>query len=120
MTALVSPAELGRQLGYSLEQLAATTPDATARTRSLELACDAAATAIAHDLGWSGCDDPAPDAVLRSVALSVAVDVFKQADATFGIIGQSETGAVRIARDLMARYAVQLHPYRTESAWGIA
>lgn len=72
---------------------------------------------------WLGKSQPfASDAVpamIQEVALSLSIDVWKQPDATFGIMGLSETGPVRVARDLVMRYDASLIPYY-EAAWGIA
>lgn len=73
---------------------------------------------------WCGNQLPFPDpvpATIRRVALSLAVDVWKQPDATFGIAGMGETGPVRIARDLVARYDSLLIPYYDpDYGWGVA
>jgi len=60
-------------------------------------------------------------ATIKRVALSLAVDLWKQPDATFGIMGMGETGTVRVARDLVARYDSLLIPYYDrENGWGVA
>lgn len=64
--------------------------------------------------------DPVPSGLSR-VALSLAVDLWKQPDATFGIMGMGETGPVRVARDLVARYDSLLIPYYDPlNGWGVA
>ena len=80
----------------------------------------AASDAIDDWCGRTTPLDPVP-AMITEVALSLAVDIWKQPDATFGIMGLSETGPVRVARDLVARYDSLLIPfYEPATAWGIA
>jgi len=50
----------------------------------------------------------------------LAVDLWKQPDATFAVLGLNETGAVRVPRDLVARYLPSLVPYMAPAGWGIA
>lgn len=61
--------------------------------------------------------DPVPPGVAE-IALSWAVDLWKQPDAGFGIVGMAETGPVRIPRAIYARFVEQAAPYTV--AWGIA
>jgi hypothetical protein len=72
---------------------------------------------------WCGLTEsitPTP-AGLAIVAKSLAVDFYKQPDATFGVIGAGETGMVRIARDLLNRYDSLLIPfYDPVNGWGVA
>ena len=105
----VKPDELAKQLAYR------DTTDAR-----LTIACEAATEAIDD---WVGNEtqfaDP-PPATIRSVALSLAVDIWKQPDATFGILGMGETGPVRVARDLVMRYDASLIPfYNATYGWGV-
>lgn len=84
--------------------------------------CCQSATDLIND--WCGkttdFSDPVPATISR-VALSLAVDLWKQPDATFGIAGIGETGPVRIARDLVARYDSLLIPYYDSvNGWGVA
>lgn len=84
--------------------------------------CCQSATDLIND--WCGkttdFSDPVPATISR-VALSLAVDLWKQPDATFGIAGMGETGPVRIARDLVARYDSLLIPYYDSvNGWGVA
>lgn len=106
----VSESELANQLG---KPGLATDPRLTAMCRS--------ATDLIND--WIGVPadlDPVP-ATINLVALSLAVDLWKQPDATFGIVGMGETGAVRIARDLLNRYDSLLIPYYDSlNGWGVA
>lgn len=86
----------------------------------LQQVCDAATEQINFWIGATAELAPVP-ATLSEVALSLAVDIWKQPDATFGIMGLSETGPVRVARDLVARYDSLLIPfYQAETAWGVA
>jgi len=106
----VQPDELAKQLGKP-----------TLVDPNLDICCQSA-TDLIDD--WCGrtenLAEPIPATISR-VALSLAVDLWKQPDATFGIAGMGETGPVRIARDLVARYESLLIPYYQESAgWGIA
>ena len=107
----VDPTELANQLGRARD----------ADNPRLIRVGQAASDAIDD---WCGRSTPFPDpapAMIAEVALSLAVDVWKQPDATFGIMGLSETGPVRVARDLVARYDSLLIPfYEPETAWGIA
>lgn len=107
----VTPDELATQLGR---------PRDAANPR-MQLTCDAASFAIDD---WVGRTEPFPEPVppmIQSVALSLAVDIWKQPDATFGIMGMGETGPVRVARDLVMRYDASLIPfYDTLNGWGVA
>lgn len=86
----------------------------------LTTVCQAATDAI-ND--WCGIETeltPVPP-MIESVALSLAIDLWKQPDATFGIMGLGETGPVRTARDLLARYDAQLIAYYDPlNGWGLA
>lgn len=83
-----------------------------------------AASLLVND--WCGYDketpawpDPVPGTIAE-VTLSLAVDLWKQPDATFGMLGSAETGMVRVARDLQNRYDSLLIPYYNGSqAWGV-
>ena len=106
----VQPTELAKQLGKP------SLVDA-----NLDICCQSA-TDLIND--WIGREtdfvEPIPATISR-VALSLAVDLWKQPDATFGIVGMGETGPVRIARDLVQRYDSLLIPYyESFSGWGIA
>lgn len=83
--------------------------------------CCQSATDLIND--WIGVDaelTPVPTTVAL-VALSLSVDLWKQADATFGVLGMGETGPVRIARDLLNRYDSLLIPYYdATNGWGVA
>ena len=107
----VQPVDLLKQLGKP--QLPADDPKT--------VACCVAAEDLIND--WIGVDaslDPVP-ATVGLVALSLAVDLWKQPDATFGIIGSNEYGAVRVARDLLNRYDSLLIPYYDSlNGWGVA
>jgi hypothetical protein len=110
LAAYITPDELAKQLAYR---------DMT--NPRLQRVCDAATEAIN---AWIGRTENVPDPVpptITEVALSLAVDVWKQPDATFGILGMSETGPVRVARDLVMRYDASLIPfYDSVNGWGIA
>lgn len=105
----VQPTELAKQLGK---------PNLV--DTMLDVCCQSA-TELIDD--WCGIEvelTPVPATISR-VALSLAVDLWKQPDATFGIAGIGETGPVRIARDLVARYDSLLIPfYDTANGWGVA
>ena len=82
--------------------------------------CQASTDAINGWIGRVDEFDPVP-ALIAEVALSLAVDLWKQPDATFGIMGLSETGPVRVARDLVMRYDASLIPfYDSVNGWGVA
>lgn len=82
--------------------------------------CESAEDLINDWIGVPFSLDPVPSTV-RMVALSLAVDLWKQADATFGVLGIGETGPVRIARDLLNRYDSLLIPYYDRAnGWGVA
>lgn len=82
--------------------------------------CQAATDAINDWIGRDTDFDPVP-ANIELVALSLAVDLWKQPDATFGIMGMGETGPIRVARDLVNRYDATLIPYYDPiKGWGIA
>jgi len=95
----VQPTELAKQLGKP-----------TLVDPNLDTCCQSATDLINDWVGATVDFDPVPATISR-VALSLAVDLWKQPDATFGIAGMGETGAVRIARDLVARYDSLLIPY---------
>lgn len=105
----VDPTSLAKQLAYR-----------DVSDVRLQRVCDAAAQAIDD---WIGADvplNPVPP-MIAEVALSLAVDLWKQPDATFGIMGLSETGPVRVARDLVMRYDASLIAfYDPLNGWGIA
>lgn len=82
--------------------------------------CDSAEHLINDWIGVPASLDPVPPTI-NVVALSLAVDLWKQADATFGVLGMGETGPVRIARDLLNRYDSLLIPfYDATNGWGVA
>lgn len=111
MAAYIAPDELAKQLAYR---------DLT--NPRLQRVCDAATEAINAWIGRATNDDmdPVPPTIAE-VALSLAVDIWKQPDATFGILGMSETGPVRVARDLVMRYDASLIPfYDSVNGWGMA
>lgn len=107
----VTPDELATQLGR---------PRDSANPR-MQIVCDAASAAIDN---WVGRDTPWGDPVppmIHEVALSLSVDIWKQPDATFGIMGMGETGPVRVARDLVMRYDASLIQfYDALNGWGVA
>lgn len=109
----VTPIEVAKQIGKPA--LGADPVDA-----KLQSCCDAAEFLINDWIGASVSIEPTP-APINVVALSLAIDLWKQADATFGIIGTGETGTVRIARDLLNRYDSLLIPfYDPLNGWGVA
>lgn len=106
--AYVLAADLAKQLGKP-----------NLNDNRLQICCDSAEELINDWIGAPASLDPVPPTI-SLVALSLSVDLWKQPDATFGIIGIGETGPVRIARDLVNRYDSLLIPfYVAESAWGI-
>jgi hypothetical protein len=87
-------------------------------TDALQRALDAAADEIDQ---WLDRDDPLPDpapAGVVSANLTMAVDVWKSADAAFGVIGSDVTGAVRVSSNSVARHQGLLMPWKQK--WGIA
>jgi hypothetical protein len=111
--AYVTPAELAKQIGKP--QLGADPIDP-----KVQGCCDSAEFLINDWLGLTTSIDPTP-ATINLIAVSLAVDLWKQADATFGVIGAGETGMVRIARDLLNRYDSLLIPfYDPLNGWGVA
>lgn len=106
----MTPVELAAQLGLR---------DAT--SPRLARVCTAVSDQIDSTCGRvDRFVDPAPAAIVE-VALGLGVDTWKQPDATFAVLGLNETGAVRVPRDLVARYLEQLVPYFDPvNAWGIA
>jgi hypothetical protein len=98
--AYVSADELAKQISYR---------DLT--NPRLQSVCEAASAALDDWCGKTApFGDPAP-AMIHEIALSLAVDIWKQPDATFGIMGLGESGPVRVARDLVMRYDALLVPY---------
>ena len=113
MATYTTPAAVAKQLG---KPALATDPI----DEKLTQVCASAEWLINDWIGVSASIDPVPETV-SLVALSLAVDLWKQADATFGIIGAGETGPVRIARDLVNRYDSLLIPYYDKAnGWGVA
>ena len=112
MPTYVSETTLAKQIGK---------PNLTAATEpKLTMCCQAAEDYINDWCGLIASLDPVPAGV-SLVALSLAVDLWKQPDATFGVIGNGETGMVRIARDLLNRYDSLLIPYYDSvNGWGVA
>jgi len=111
VTLYVEPEELRKQLKLR----------DTSDPRLLRV-CQAVTDAIDWFTGRSGVNgslhlDPVPDGVAE-VALSWAVDAWKQPDASFGIVGMAETGPVRIPRQVYVRFIEQLAPYTL--AYGVA
>ena len=107
--AYVTPEQLAKQLAFR---------DVT--DPRLATTCQAATDAINDWIGVESDLTPVP-ATIELVALSLAVDLWKQPDATFGIMGMSETGPVRVARDLVMRYDASLIPYYSPTnGWGVA
>lgn len=111
----VTPEELAKQIGRERE--AQTNP-------RFQRVCNRATFAINDRLGRKADFEPVPDSI-ADIALSLAVDIWKQPDATFGIMGLSETGPVRTARDLVARYEAELvaffdDPAEEACGWGVA
>lgn len=107
--AYTTPEQLARQIGK---------PQST--DARLQTCVDSATDLINDWCGVADDFDPIP-ATVSLVALSLAVDLWKQPDATFGIVGAGENGVVRIARDLVNRYDSLLIPYYDKSnGWGVA
>jgi len=104
-----TPAILASQIGYR-----------DPGNPRLQQVCDAATEAINDWVGLETDLSPVP-ATVAEVALSLSIDIWKQPDATFGIMGLSETGPVRVARDLVARYdSLLIAYYQVETGWGVA
>lgn len=111
--AYVTPLEVATQIGKP--RLAEEPIDP-----KLQGVCDSAEFLINDWLGKTESFDPVPPTI-NIVAVSLAVDLYKQADATFGLIGAGETGMVRVARDLLNRYDSLLIPfYDPTNGWGVA
>lgn len=107
MADYVTPAELATALGKR---------DST--DPRLARVCAAASDAIDIELGRT-TRFTAPPPIVAESALSLAVDVWKQPDATFGVLGLNETGPVRVGRDLVARYLPVLIGYHEPAGWGV-
>lgn len=110
----VQPPQLAKQLGK---------PNMV--DPELDKCCQAATDQIDR---WCGrianFPNPIP-ATIQRVALSLAVDNWKQPDATFGIVGNGETGIFHQPRELVARYDAELIPYYEpvstgHGGWGTA
>jgi len=109
----VTPIEVAKQIGKPALANDPIDP-------KLQGVCDSAEFLINDWIGVSASLDPVPPTI-NIVAVSLAVDLYKQADATFGVIGSGETGMVRIARDLLNRYDSLLIPfYDPLNGWGVA
>lgn len=106
----VTPEQLAKQIGRERDT----------NNPRFQQVCDRATFAIDNWCGRSVPLDPVP-ATLADIALSLSVDIWKQPDATFGIMGMGETGPVRTARDLVARYEAELIAfYEPATGWGVA
>ena len=112
----VTPDQVAKQIGRERD---------VANLR-MQQVCDRASFAIDDRCGRTV---PFPEPIhptIADIALSLAVDIWKQPDATFGIMGMGETGPVRTARDLVARYEPELIPFfnseddLSHSGWGVA
>ena len=111
--AYCTPIEVAKQLGKPA--LANDPVDS-----KLQNACDAAEYQINRYCGLSTSLDPVPPTI-NMVAISAAVDLYKLADATFGVIGAGETGMVTVPRDFMNRYdAMLIGYYDPVNGWGVA
>jgi hypothetical protein len=114
MSTYVTPIEVAKQIGKPT--LATSDPI----DPKLLMVCDSAEFLINDWIGVTDSLAPVPSTI-NVVAVSLAVDLYKQADATFGVIGAGETGMVRIARDLLNRYDSLLIPfYDPTNGWGVA
>lgn len=110
----VTPKQLADQIGKP--NLATTDPP----DQRLIDCCESATSLIDDWCGRTMQFQPVPGTIKR-VALSLAIDLWKQPDATFGIMGMGETGPVRVARDLCMRYDSLLIPYYDGiNGWGVA
>jgi hypothetical protein len=88
-----------------------------ANEASLQACLDAAATEI--DAAMDRVDDLDPDdALANRVNVLRGVEWFKGQDAAFGVIGMSETGALRAPTDGFARHYVTLLPNKQK--FGVA
>lgn len=111
--AYVTPIEVAKQIGKPTLANDPVDP-------KIQMVCDSAEELINDWIGVSESLIPVP-ATINLVAVSLAVDLYKQPDATFGVIGSGETGMVRIARDLLNRYDSLLIPYYDSlNGWGVA
>ena len=110
MSTYITPDEVAKQIGKP----------ALATDPRMIRSCDAAEFLINDWIGVTASIDPVPPTI-AIVALSLSVDLWKQPDATFGILGAGESGPVRIARDLVNRYDSLLIPfYDSLNGWGVA
>ena len=89
---------------------------------ALDECCQKATDQIDRWCGWVIEENFTPlPATISRVALSLAVDCWKQPDATFGVMGLGETGTINQPRDLVARYEAELIPYYSPTnGWGVA
>lgn len=110
----VTPDQLANQIGRGKDK----------DNPRFQQVCDRATFAINDWCGRKTDFNPVPNSI-ADIALSLAVDMWKQPDATFGIMGMGETGPVRTARDLLARYEAELIAFYTHadevgSGFGVA
>lgn len=61
--------------------------------------------------------DPAPAGVVEANTL-IAVDLWKAADAAFGVLGFDQIGTVQVSPGTTARVETLLVPYKIQ--WGVA
>src|SRR5215831_19857080 len=79
-------------------------------TPALQACIDAAAVEIDHHIDVSA-DSPAvdpADPLAGQVNLARAVEWWKAADATFGVVGFTDTGALQAPKNTFARHALNL------------
>lgn len=108
-----TPVEVAKQIG---KPALANDPVDT----KLQNACDAAEHEINRWIGVTESLEPVPPTI-NMVAVSAAVDLYKLADATFGLVGAGETGMITVPRDFMNRYdALLIGFYDPVNGWGVA
>lgn len=92
-----------------------------ANTDYLQRCCDAASDEIDADLDRIDVDPlPTPlPAVIVSVAIARGVEWYKANDAAFGVIGYTDTGALKAPKDTFARHSTVIDPVYKQQ-WGLA
>lgn len=84
--------------------------------RVVAAACDAIDDWTAN--GWTETD--VIPAAVTEVALGLSVDLWKQPDATLGVIGDTTYGPIRIGTQLRKRYMPLLYQWGLTGQWGVA
>jgi hypothetical protein len=97
----------------------AVTPPPDGNEPALQACLDAAAVEIDDAIdNPAGVTTPADDPLANRVNILRGVEWWKANDAAFGILGSTDTGALRTPKDGFARHRNALLPLKAQ--WGVA